>query len=493
MTRAWIPIAAIALAAGLRIGLLDHTPERAEERGATDLSRVGAGRAFATYIGTAFLGSFRTVAVDILWLRYLDAADDRRFFEAVEYGEFITTLQPRNTEVASLLAHDYIMNIPALTRDADEQWRWIRRGALLLRESADRNPTDIYIRHQLAFWALRHRYAPVDGALYVPLVLRYMADEDLRRRLERHPEHRTPAQSPFFTSAEWFTEARDMGLQQVAAGIIPYSAGGLSMRPEHVEAEITESAFMDAFWRWINRDFDGAARRFLEEADRAEHDLRHYQRGYMHMQERRIRFLRDLPEVVEASRRWRERAEQDPASEEARRAYLEYYRATDSTVARHLLLDRKYLGGLLARAGSPPGPDWRPDPYEYNNHFRMATRIEGRIRATFAPLQVDEDWYEMIVPAAPGQPQEGPPVPRHVRIRARAPDRTDMHLSVFAQGLLEPGPRVLCARVAAGEEREERIEALEPGVYWILIEPAGDPRAGGSPEYELAVEVGVGS
>lgn len=82
---------------------------------------------------TAALGTFRGLAVDVLWARADSLEMNGDFYEAQTLAQWITTLQPRFQKVWSFQAWNMAWNISAATQVRGERWNWVERGIDLLR------------------------------------------------------------------------------------------------------------------------------------------------------------------------------------------------------------------------------------------------------------------------------------------------------------------------------------------------------------------------
>lgn len=82
---------------------------------------------------TAALGTFRGLAVDLLWARAEHLQTEGEFFEAQTLSQWITTLQPRFQKVWAFQAWNLAYNIAAATQVPAERWAWVSRGIDLLR------------------------------------------------------------------------------------------------------------------------------------------------------------------------------------------------------------------------------------------------------------------------------------------------------------------------------------------------------------------------
>ena len=77
---------------------------------------------------TAALGTFRGLAVDILWARADHLQTQGEFYEAQTLSQWITTLQPRFQKVWGFQAWNMAWNIAAATQVPAERWGWVNRG-----------------------------------------------------------------------------------------------------------------------------------------------------------------------------------------------------------------------------------------------------------------------------------------------------------------------------------------------------------------------------
>jgi hypothetical protein len=108
-------------------------------------------------LATAALGTFRGLAVDVLWARADALQDAGEFFEAQTLAQWITALQPRFPKVWSFQAWNLAYNISVSTPNAAERWGWINRGIALLRDRGmPLNPGDANLAMELA-WIYFHK------------------------------------------------------------------------------------------------------------------------------------------------------------------------------------------------------------------------------------------------------------------------------------------------------------------------------------------------
>ncbi len=85
-------------------------------------------------IATAALGTFRGLAVDVLWARADHLQTEGEYFEAQTLSQWITMLQPRFQKVWAFQAWNLAYNISVAAQVPTERWSWVRRGIGLLRD-----------------------------------------------------------------------------------------------------------------------------------------------------------------------------------------------------------------------------------------------------------------------------------------------------------------------------------------------------------------------
>jgi hypothetical protein len=108
-------------------------------------------------LATAALGTFRGLAVDVLWARADALQTNGEFFEAQTLSQWITTLQPRFPRVWAFQAWNLAYNISVCTKEPDERWDWVNRGVGLLRDQGiPLNPDDPSLPMELS-WLFFHK------------------------------------------------------------------------------------------------------------------------------------------------------------------------------------------------------------------------------------------------------------------------------------------------------------------------------------------------
>ena len=110
-------------------------------------------------ITQAALGTFRGVAINVLWQRAESLKNEGKFYEAVELGEWITKLQPKFPKVWEFVSWNQAYNISVDTHTPEERWTWVRSGIDLLQRKGggiDANPNNLRLYQQLA-WIYHHK------------------------------------------------------------------------------------------------------------------------------------------------------------------------------------------------------------------------------------------------------------------------------------------------------------------------------------------------
>lgn len=101
---------------------------------------------------TAALGTFRGLAVDVLWIRADELQNQGQYFEAQTLSQWITALQPRFPQVWNFQAHNLAYNISVASDVPAERWAWVERGICLLRDQGILlNPTAPQLYDMLSF------------------------------------------------------------------------------------------------------------------------------------------------------------------------------------------------------------------------------------------------------------------------------------------------------------------------------------------------------
>jgi len=118
----WLIVAALLVSLLVLQHRLERTKVQKLERASQNLGELRASSLLPTYIGSLFLGSFRAVAIDVLWIQMQRMREqEHRYFETIEIMDLITKLQPRNPEAWAYLGWDAAYNIANQFRTAEEE------------------------------------------------------------------------------------------------------------------------------------------------------------------------------------------------------------------------------------------------------------------------------------------------------------------------------------------------------------------------------------
>lgn len=322
--RLWVVVAALLVFLHLlQTRVMEKTEVQRLERESLNLGELRPSL-LPTYVGALFLGSFRAVAVDILWIQMARMREqEHRYFETIELMELITKFQPRNPEAWSYMAWDAGGNIASqfrtgeleqtvralqrqieaggprteelkarkkkleekIKRDHQSYRTWVKRGLLMLEEACRHMPDDPYLRYEIGA-TLWTKSAWTAGVLDRQFMSAVEDDDDLQRILGQglDPRRRTT----FELAVPWFEKGKaTLGklIRERRFRVFQTLAEEMSRPPEQdrqhhttqVGRNIDAAAFVGALFlmeylngvlKWY-RAFDAgpeAAPRLLEEA-----------------------------------------------------------------------------------------------------------------------------------------------------------------------------------------------------------------------------------
>jgi hypothetical protein len=243
--RLWLVVAGLLVFLHLlQSQVMQKTEVQRLERESQDLGELSASQ-LPTYIGTLFLGSFRAVAIDILWIQMARMREqEHRYFETVELMELITRFQPRNPEAWSYMAWDACgniasqfrteedfeslraldlqikaggANVPELEarkrkleeaiRRKDKSYRtWVKLGLTKLSEACRHMPDDPYLRYEVG-GTLWTKSAWSAGILDRQFMSAVEDDDDLQRILGQGLEP-GPRRTAFELAVPWFESGK---------------------------------------------------------------------------------------------------------------------------------------------------------------------------------------------------------------------------------------------------------------------------------------------
>jgi len=98
------------------------------------------------------LGVFRSVIIDMLWMRAIKLQQDKRYYEIVQLYDMIGKLQPYNSKVWAYSAWNMAFNISVEHPKGIERWRWVQNGIDRLKNHGLKyNPNNGLLYKELAW------------------------------------------------------------------------------------------------------------------------------------------------------------------------------------------------------------------------------------------------------------------------------------------------------------------------------------------------------
>jgi len=112
-----------------------------EEYRLTHTEKAMEGSPPAVTFATTALGGFRSLIIDVLWLRALKLMEAAEYFELAQIYTLIGNLEPHFAEVwdhnAWNMAYNISVNFPITPEDPGHtRWKWVQKGIRLLRDKA---------------------------------------------------------------------------------------------------------------------------------------------------------------------------------------------------------------------------------------------------------------------------------------------------------------------------------------------------------------------
>jgi hypothetical protein len=110
-------------------------------------------------VAQAALGTFRGLAINVLWQRADSLKNQGKFHDAIELGKLITKLQPRYPKVWEFVSWNLSYNISVATHTPEERWVWVKSGLDILQSRGggiDANPNELALYQQLG-WIYYHK------------------------------------------------------------------------------------------------------------------------------------------------------------------------------------------------------------------------------------------------------------------------------------------------------------------------------------------------
>lgn len=186
---------------------------------------------------TVMLGSFRTVAVVILWDQAMTLKDEREWtrLEGVVY--LIAKVQPTDIEAYVFQVYNLAYNVQYDAPTVVEGWKWVKRAVEFGRQGVERNPNHpkVWRLYWQIGWIYAHRCADVGGAR-----TRYFADQVQKEE----------GKSPYLVAADWYQKAFEAACRTDAAKVNEHQLSQWAYAYAHLAREMETQDNYDAMMRW---------------------------------------------------------------------------------------------------------------------------------------------------------------------------------------------------------------------------------------------------
>ncbi len=102
-------------------------------------------------VAAALLGGFRSILLNVLWVRIQSRVEDREFLELPFLLKAVEELQGISPMVFQMQARMMCLDIPVVIRGEQARWSWIRRGLGVLERGLERFPRDVQMLEEAGF------------------------------------------------------------------------------------------------------------------------------------------------------------------------------------------------------------------------------------------------------------------------------------------------------------------------------------------------------
>ncbi len=127
-------------------------------------------------IPTVALFTFRSLAIDYLWIRADTLQHDGQYFDALHLARLICALQPHLQSVWDYRSYNMAYNISVSMPTWPERWNWVEAGYKLLRDEAlvfnPRSP----LLHERLGWIFEHKIGAIADDAHYYYKLRLASD-----------------------------------------------------------------------------------------------------------------------------------------------------------------------------------------------------------------------------------------------------------------------------------------------------------------------------
>lgn len=149
--------------------------------------------------GNAMLGSFKTIAVGLLWYQESELKERRELMELEGVYRALAKLQPTEIKAYVFLVWNMAYNIQYDAATVVEAWKWVQRAIEFGEQGVQRNlnhPAVWELYWQIG-WVYSHRCASLDDNR-----TRYF-----RRQIEKPVSEGGQGKDPYLVAADWYEKA----------------------------------------------------------------------------------------------------------------------------------------------------------------------------------------------------------------------------------------------------------------------------------------------
>lgn len=137
------------------------------------------------------MGGFRSLAIDLLWIRGIARHEEKKYYETMAINNLITKLQPDFPDVWTFQAWNMASNIAHEWQAPENKWKWIKAGLKFAKEGAVKNPESADLAFEVGYMYFQ---------LFKKKIFRY-ADYNRQRLKEDWNEDN------YLEAAFWFKKA----------------------------------------------------------------------------------------------------------------------------------------------------------------------------------------------------------------------------------------------------------------------------------------------
>lgn len=446
-------------------GFIENLPEKMYEAGYTDITKIPPTSALPQYLGSLFLGAFRAVAIDVLWIDYEQEKEARRYYEAREVIELISYLQPRNEVVWDFLAWDVAYNLSLGERyfTLEHWWKWVKYGLLKLYDGSTHIKKSPYMKYDIGYMLSQKSYNPIyNGAFSMEFIEKVEGDDGLQGILSEG--QKGTKFSPFELAIRWLEKARDDldDYERETKSRYYVVPGGLVISKATTDAFIRDALYYQSILCWQRNDYAGAYKWLDKAIAHAQKIVDDNSMGGMGFSEKFVKEYKQLRIALPAV----EKAFPAGAREDKIKAL--------SLLEQFLKENGNFDEGFVCRMASGYKKSLGGDEFEYNDIPDYPTRIMigKKISATISPTPQDVDFYLISVEK-----------PSQLKIIISAPPELGLDVSVL-DSAKKDAPT---SKQVNGNEITITLSAKGDEPYYIKIFTPEGGKWSESAKYELEV------